>query len=533
MSRRVKKRFALALAAAALPMGLIVTSGPAVNAASAEYASPIEYSASAESAAFAEPAAAAVTLASPATTVSAISTASAVTAAPTAADSTAWVQVQAGHSYSVALRADGTVWTWGRSMFGELGVLEPRTISSIAAPARLAALSDIVAISSSSHGAQAGLRSDGSVWEWGAHADAPNRTVEPRPIAGLTNAASVAAVDLGGFALKKDGALWAWTHSGPDGEPELRQVPGTYRWASLNSNANLAYALDGNGAVWVLGLQKNNNGAATVLQPVKLAGVPAMKQISANSDAGQMVGVDRNGTAWQWRLRVSTPSASGAAKVSLSEKPVKLYPELKIASVQAGASVLLLTQQGDVWTIGKGINGKEGKVKGLSGIQTIASGYHQALAIDAKGRMWGWGGDQWNEAGVVRTTDDGMVYAPVQIQKAITVTVDGQPLTSLFPARMDNGLTSVPLKDALNALGGSFSVTSDFTFTINYKQATAVFRLAEREVELNGQRITLPSPAYGLPGVTMVPVSLLKQMGVPAEWNGTLGQLNLRSGSGS
>lgn len=439
-------------------------------------------------------------------------------AAGASADGTRFTQIAAGSYYSVALRADGTVWTWGRAMLGELGVLEPRIANNLAAPARIAALSDVVAISTSGDGAQAALRADGTVWEWGAHADAPDRSVLPQPVPGLKDVAAAAAVSQGGFALTKDGALWAWTHKGQDGAPQAEQVPGTYRWTSLSSYGGTAYALDSDGAVWVFGAIRADDGGAAIAKPRKLAGLPALKSISAGG------GVDRKGTAWQWNLDYASFYDAKAVTVALQGKPVKLHPELKATAVQGG---LLLTESGDVWAAGKPIAGKTGKVKNLSGIRSIASSGGHALALDSKGKLWGWGADKWNEAGVIRSTPDGMLYAPVPVQPAITVSVDGRVLPSAFPAIMTDGYISVPLKDTLNALGGSLSAGSDGSLAIRYGTSTAVLRLNERSAEIDGKAVALPAAAYGLSGVTMAPAALLKQLGIGVEWNGAQAELKL------
>ena len=78
-------------------------------------------------------------------------------------------KVAAGENHSLALKADGSVWAWGYNGHGELG---DGTTASKAIPVQVKGangegyLSDIVAISAGNNHALA-LKSDGSLWSWG------------------------------------------------------------------------------------------------------------------------------------------------------------------------------------------------------------------------------------------------------------------------------------------------------------------------------------------------------------------------------
>ncbi|MBO7745617.1 hypothetical protein I8J29_15510 [Paenibacillus sp. MWE-103] len=456
--------------------------------------------------------------------------ASAAQPAQAPAAGTAFSQIIAGNYYSAALRADGTVWSWGRNLYGEIGVLAQNAVTSIAAPVRLPNLSGIAAIATNGSGMNVARKADGTVWEWGSVPGlkpTPRSSTLPAQVQGLANVTAVTAVEAGtGIALTGDARLLTWSHAGADGKAAVTAVPGTYKWTNLIACGDLAFALDASGGVWGLGVRRDANGVTTLAQPFKLAGLPAMKQLSAQANYGRLYGVDRSGGAWTWKLDLSAfhrEGKPGAARVD--GKPARLYPQLKAKEVQAGGYGLLLIENGEVWTIGKGPNGQEGRIKGLSGIVSIASGGYHDLALDAKGRVWGWGADNWNETGSVRPSGDGMLYAPTPVQPAIDVYVNGKRLLSPFPARIDGGNVSVPMRDVLQALGGSFAVAPDYATTLTYGGSTAV--LTQGGGIVDGKPVVLAPVRRSFSGVSMIPAGLLRQLGVQAAWDGKRGELRL------
>src|SRR5262245_23615679 len=92
------------------------------------------------------------------------------------------VAVAAGADHSLALRPDGTVWSWGKLL-----------TSLFKDAVRVPGLESIIAIAAG-HGFNLALRADGTVWSWGANdkAQLGNGTInmgqsEPGLVRGLRN----------------------------------------------------------------------------------------------------------------------------------------------------------------------------------------------------------------------------------------------------------------------------------------------------------------------------------------------------------
>ncbi len=169
--------------------------------------------------------------------------------------------IAAGQYWSVAVKQDGSVWTWGRDYWGELGNDSPHMDKNLPVQVKLGdssatVIGNLLDITSLATGVSHNfaLRSDGTLWSWGCYNDGrlgPGRTynngslamevtsVSPNPlsftggdfhslvvdnggtvvgwgrdyqgnlgIAGETSALAVAATHYTSFMLKSDGTVW-------------------------------------------------------------------------------------------------------------------------------------------------------------------------------------------------------------------------------------------------------------------------------------------------------------------------------------
>ncbi|HOM03209.1 MAG TPA: dockerin type I domain-containing protein [Acetivibrio sp.] len=122
------------------------------------------------------------------------------------------VSVAAGQTHSVALKSDGTVWTWGGNFYGELG---NGSTNYILEPQKIEGLEDVVAVDAGSSHTVA-LRADGTVWVWGKNDfgqlgnGTTMKSTVPIKVEGLTGVIAVQAGMECTIAYKNDGTVWAW-----------------------------------------------------------------------------------------------------------------------------------------------------------------------------------------------------------------------------------------------------------------------------------------------------------------------------------
>jgi len=124
--------------------------------------------------------------------------------------------VSGASGHSLALTADGAVWSWGQGGFGRLGHGD---YQSQPLPKKIEALAGrrvIVASAGETH--NLAITADGAVWSWGGggsgklgHGDRQDQPL-PKKIEALVGrrVVAVSAGDDHSLALTADGAVWSW-----------------------------------------------------------------------------------------------------------------------------------------------------------------------------------------------------------------------------------------------------------------------------------------------------------------------------------
>jgi RHS repeat-associated protein len=210
--------------------------------------------------------------------------------------------IAAGNYHSLALRADGTVAAWGYNGSGELG---DGTFTNRSTPVTVQGLSGVTAIAGGGLPGWAGhsvaLKNDGTVWTWGygKHGELGNGSTSSLASAarvpGLSGVAAIAASGDNTYALKNDGTVWAW---GDDGYGQLGNtgVKGSLSStpvqvaisgvASIAAGGTHALAIKTDGTVWAWG--NNNTGqlgdggacGKTCTTPVRVTGLTGATQVA-------------------------------------------------------------------------------------------------------------------------------------------------------------------------------------------------------------------------------------------------------------
>ncbi|MCR2805246.1 invasin domain 3-containing protein [Paenibacillus soyae] len=208
------------------------------------------------------------------------------------------VKQAGGNSYhSVVLKEDGTVWAWG---YGGYGALGNGSDASSLYPVQVKRqdgtfLTDIVQIASHEVVVLA-LRSDGTVWSWGNNLDGNLGTggddvnmavqVQDSSNAPLTDVTQISAGGRMSVALKSDGTVWWWGLQGA-GYPKATRLPNVSGAVDISAADSSGFAKTSAGALWGWGwnftneLGANSDVCCGIKTPVQV--YPALDAVTAGT----------------------------------------------------------------------------------------------------------------------------------------------------------------------------------------------------------------------------------------------------------
>ncbi|MDD3878050.1 MAG: T9SS type A sorting domain-containing protein [Bacteroidales bacterium] len=276
-------------------------------------------------------------------------------------------------AHSMALKSDGTVWTWGSNLYGALG---NATTTSTNTPVQSLLLTNVTAISAGGWHSVA-LKDDGTVWTWGWNEDGQlgDGSITSRIIAGqvpgLTNVIAIAAGTYHVLALKDDGTVWAWGDniSGQIGNGSTTDVSSPVQVSGLSGVVKIAagrffsLAVKSDGTVWTWGENlygQLGNGTTTDSHvPVQVSGLTGITSATAATGAFHCMAVKNDNTVWAWGR--NTYGNLGDGSVTHKSTPVQMSGISDVVGLAAGTNFsLLYKSDGTLWGCGRNASGQLG-----------------------------------------------------------------------------------------------------------------------------------------------------------------------------
>lgn len=230
---------------------------------------------------------------------------------------TNWYKVSAGFKFVVAIKTNGTMWSWGENGQGQLGQNIDRNIDR-SSPVQIGALTTWLEVRSG-YAHSVALKTDGTLWSWGRNYEGQLGTSDitlrssPVQVGGLTNWLSVTAGGYHTMAVKTDGTAWSWGRN-DDGQLGIgTSGPGTNRnspvqigalttWNTPGSGDKTSFIIKTDGTLWAWGENNNgqlgNNSLFNVNSPVQIGSLGAWEKVSGAKD--HTVATQTDGTLWSW-----------------------------------------------------------------------------------------------------------------------------------------------------------------------------------------------------------------------------------------
>ena len=217
----------------------------------------------------------------------------------TIAGGTNWKQVACGREHTTAIKTDGTLWTWGRDTYGQLG---DSTIANKSSPIQtIAGGTNWKQVACGRYHTTA-IKTDGTLWSWGYNlfgelgdSTITRKSSPVQTIAGGTNWKQVACGEYNTAAIKTDGTLWLWgnNYAGQLGDSTIisrsspvQTITGGNNWKQVSGAYHTA-AIKTDGTLWLWGRNSEGQlGDSTIVNkrsPVQtIAGETNWKQVACS-----------------------------------------------------------------------------------------------------------------------------------------------------------------------------------------------------------------------------------------------------------
>ncbi|WP_344306353.1 hypothetical protein [Fodinicola feengrottensis] len=256
--------------------------------------------------------------------------------------------IAAGATSAIALRADGTVWTWGDDSGGQLGDGRFGSGVQVNQPQQVPGLTGVTAIAAGARHLAA-LRSDGTVWTWGSdvygelgqnktgHPSGCNCNPTPTQVPGLTGISSLTAGLSTTGVLTTGGAVLAWGNSDAFGGIYEHDTPtaitGLPPITQLSEGFSHTLALTSDGTVWSWGVnldgELGDGTYGSVLNsPKPVPGLTDITQIQAASEFSAALARDGSVQTWgnnsQGQLGLGTTDARATTPSKIPGIPTTL-----------------------------------------------------------------------------------------------------------------------------------------------------------------------------------------------------------------
>ena len=246
----------------------------------------------------------------------------------TFAGGTNWKQVSGGGQHTAAIKTDGTLWTWGNNDYAQLGINDAGVTLYRTTPVTTFAGGTNWKQVSCGYRHTVAIKTDGTLWTWGDNSfgqlginNTNTRCTPVTTFAGGTNWKQVGCGYYHTSAIKTDGTLWTWAQTLGNYTTSQSNTPvttfaGGTDWKQVAGGGGHTAAIKTDGTLWTWGNNTfgrlGDNTTTNRLIPVNtFAGGTNWKQVACGNYHTAAIKTD--GTLWTWGYNVSGQLGINAA----------------------------------------------------------------------------------------------------------------------------------------------------------------------------------------------------------------------------
>jgi alpha-tubulin suppressor-like RCC1 family protein len=341
--------------------------------------------------------------------------------------------ISAGGSHTAAIKTDGSLWTWGRNEYGQLG--DGTIFTDKNTPVKVM---DQVAEVSVGTSHSAAIKTDGSLWTWGYNNDGQlgdGTKIDRNTPSKVMD--QVVTVGVGGSTtavIKTDRSLWTWgwNYSGQlgDGTRTNRAIPAKVmdNVTAVNTSITCMAAIKTDGSLWTWGLNKYGGlGDGTTIDrysPVKI-----MDNVAEVSVGFHTAVIKTDGSLWTWGWNGYGQLGDGTTLDS--SNPVKVMENVAAVS-SSGYHTAVIKTDGSLWTWGYNEFGQLGDgtttnktkpVKIMENVAAVSANVYNTTIVKTDGSLWTWG----SNGGKVKEGTWTESHIPIKILENVAVSQGSIP----------------------------------------------------------------------------------------------------------
>ena len=410
---------------------------------------------------------------------------------PIATTGTAWLQLSGSGSTYLARRADGTLWGWGYSGWGNLGYGSTADRFSLT---QIGTSNQWAFVEVGSHNffgnSSYAIQIDGSLWAAGYNSSSQlgDGTVTPQnsfvQIGGDTDWSRVAAGQNHALGIKTHGSLWAWGHNGSgqlgDGTTSTsstpKQIGNDTNWAQVAGGYSHSLGVKTDGTLWGWGY---NGGAQLGLGDTTNRSVPT--RIGTDSDwvavaaGGHSLALKADGSLWAWGS--NSTGALGLGDTTNRSVPTRVGNENHWTRIWVTrTSSMAESAEGRLWAAGDNHSGQLSHPDTANllsftpvadaGFQHVALGSTSLAALTSDGTFWTAGTAGCRVMGGARDHKRPLLVLPGLAPQSISAWPEGQLSGSVTAS------SGLPVQ--FQVLSGSVEITGSHIAHTGPKGSTAV-----------------------------------------------------------
>jgi alpha-tubulin suppressor-like RCC1 family protein len=352
-----------------------------------------------------------------------------------------WVIAAAGRNHSICLKTNGSLWSWGSNSNGQLGLGYTNDSIPVTTPTQIGVTSDWVGVSGTNLSVIAGgysysiaLKTNRTIWSWGYNLNGElglgdsgsnkNRST-PTQIGTTSDWSIIAAGNYHTIACKTNNTIWSWgkNDSGQLGLSDTNnrntpsQIGNDSNWSAIAAGWDHAIALKSNATIWVWGdnwsgqLGLGNSGTGTDRNtPTAIGTGSDWSNISAGDN--HTIGIKTNRTIWSWGQNFYGQLGLGYTSMDSVNTPAQIGTNSNWFTIAGGYRAnFAIMIDGTLWSCGDNFYGQLGlgdnttrnspaQIGADSDWLAIVSKGANAIARRTNGTLWTWGSNDMGRLGL-------------------------------------------------------------------------------------------------------------------------------------